>query len=122
MNILKSLKKTYWILGGLPKKNDKFLMNKKECKNFRAYIFGKNKKYFIKELKEKIKINHFKSLKAAIQKAIYDLNTQKNEEHQTILFSPSAASFDEFKNFEDRGQKFNILIKKLKLRKILNAR
>jgi len=122
MNILKSLKKTYWILGGLPKKNDKFLMNKKECKNFRAYIFGKNKKYFIKELKEKIKINHFKSLKEAIQKVIYDVNAQKNKEHKTILFSPSAASFDEFKNFEDRGQKFNILIKKLKLRKILNAR
>ena len=122
MNILKSLKKTYWILGGLPKKNDKFLMNKKECKNFRAYIFGKNKKYFIKELKEKIKINHFKSLKEAIQKVIYDVNAQKNKEHKTILFSPSAASFDEFKNFEDRGQKFNILIKKLKLRKIFNAR
>ena len=49
---------------------------------------------------------------------IYDVNAQKNKEHKTILFSPSAASFDEFKNFEDRGQKFNILIKKLKLKKL----
>ena len=31
---------------------------------------------------------------------------------QTILFSPSAASFDTFKNFEDRGSYFNKLIKK----------
>ena len=32
--------------------------------------------------------------------------------NQTILFSPSAASFDTFKNFEDRGYYFNQLIKK----------
>ena len=32
--------------------------------------------------------------------------------HKTILFSPSAASFDSFKNFEDRGFYFNKLIKK----------
>ena len=28
-----------------------------------------------------------------------------------ILFSPSAASFDQFKNFEDRGKYFNKIIK-----------
>ena len=32
--------------------------------------------------------------------------------HQTILFSPCAASFDEFKNFEERGSYFNRLVKK----------
>jgi UDP-N-acetylmuramoylalanine--D-glutamate ligase len=32
--------------------------------------------------------------------------------NRTILFSPSAASFDSFKNFEDRGLYFNNLIKK----------
>ena len=32
--------------------------------------------------------------------------------NKTILFSPSAASFDSFKNFEDRGLYFNKLIKK----------
>jgi len=38
----------------------------------------------------------------------------KKEEtlHKTILFSPCAASFDSFKNFEDRGFYFNKLIKK----------
>ena len=30
---------------------------------------------------------------------------------KTILFSPCAASFDSFKNFEDRGSYFNKLIK-----------
>ena len=31
---------------------------------------------------------------------------------KTILFSPCAASFDSFENFEDRGFYFNKLIKK----------
>ena len=30
---------------------------------------------------------------------------------QTIIFSPCAASFDNFRNFEDRGYYFNELIK-----------
>tara|TARA_Y100001954_G_C15531460_1_gene464349 strand:- start:419 stop:565 length:147 start_codon:yes stop_codon:yes gene_type:complete len=35
-----------------------------------------------------------------------------NFSKKTILFSPAAASFDNFKNFEDRGKYFNELIKK----------
>ena len=31
--------------------------------------------------------------------------------NQTILFSPCAASFDSFRNFEERGFYFNKLIK-----------
>ena len=30
---------------------------------------------------------------------------------KTILFSPAAASFDQFKNFEERGRYFNQLLK-----------
>mgnify|MGYP000129373550 CR=1 FL=1 len=30
---------------------------------------------------------------------------------KTILFSPASASFDTFKNFEERGRYFNKLIK-----------
>ena len=122
-NILKSLKKAYWIVGGIPKTGDKFLMSKKECSNIKAYIFGKNKHSFIKELKNKIKYEHFDDLKQALKKIIFDIKVKKKEkEHKTILFSPSAASFDSFKNFEDRGEKFNKLIKKLNLKIILNAR
>ena len=123
INILKSLKKVYWIVGGIPKLGDKFLMSKNQCSNFKAYIFGKNKNFFIKELKNKINYEYFDDLKKALKKIILDIKLKKNEkEHKTILFSPSAASFDSFKNFEDRGEKFNKLIKKLNLKKIINAR
>ena len=31
---------------------------------------------------------------------------------KTIIFSPAAASFDQFSNFEDRGSRFDNLLKK----------
>ena len=36
---------------------------------------------------------------------------KKKRQNKTILFSPCAASFDSFKNFEDRGFYFNKLVK-----------
>jgi len=113
INILKSLKKVFWIVGGVPKFGDQFFMTKKDCINFKVYIYGKNKNHFIKQLKNKIDYQSFNHLKDALKKIIFDIKNEKKNEHKTILFSPSAASFDSFKNFEDRGKKFNILVKKL---------
>ena len=45
-------------------------------------------------------------------KNILDLIEREKLTHNIILFSPCAASFDSFKNFEDRGYYFNKLIKK----------
>jgi len=53
VSILKSMSNVSWIVGGLPKKGDKFLLSKNNCKNFKVYIFGKKKNYYIKELKKK---------------------------------------------------------------------
>ena len=39
-------------------------------------------------------------LKSLIKKLSVEINTDKKKAHKTILFSPSAASFDYFKNFE----------------------
>jgi len=121
INILKSLKKVFWIVGGVPKFGDQFFMTKKDCINFKVYIYGKNKNHFIKQLKNKIDYQSFNHLKDALKKIIFDIKIEKKNEDKTILFSPSAASFDSFKNFEDRGKKFNILVKKLNLQKFINA-
>ena len=56
---------------------------------------------------------YFKNLKFSIKKVLLDIKKEKNKKHKIILFSPAAASFDSFKNFEDRGRYFNNLIKKL---------
>ena len=112
VSILKSLSSVYWIVGGLAKKGDRFLLTKKECKNFKAYIFGKNKSLFVNELKNIMNHESFTGLKSLIKKVFLDIKKDKNKNHQTLLFSPAGASFDSFRNFEERGKYFNNLIKK----------
>ena len=108
---MKSLKNIYWIIGGLPKKGDKFLLKKDDCKKIKLYIFGKNQNFFINQLKNKMEFQSFLNLKTLIAKIFLDIKNKNNFINKTILFSPASASFDSFKNFEERGKYFNKLIK-----------
>ena len=110
-NLLKNLKNVYWILGGIPKKGDILNLSKNHCKNFKTYVFGSNYKSFKLNAKNKIKIKHLKYLKDVLDEIFSDLKNNKIKKN-IILFSPAGASFDNFKNFEDRGKYFNQLIKK----------
>ena len=111
IGVLKVNPNIYWLLGGIHKKGDKFNLPKKYFNNINAFVYGKNKKFFNKKLKNKIKYENLDSLKSALKKILKVVKKNKFI-NQTILFSPSAASFDSFKNFEDRGNYFNSLIKK----------
>tara|TARA_Y100001970_G_scaffold292196_1_gene432436 strand:+ start:2347 stop:3648 length:1302 start_codon:yes stop_codon:yes gene_type:complete len=110
-SILQSDFNILWLVGGIPKKGDKFILPKKYFKNIKAFIYGKNKNFFIKNLKSKIKYENFDNLRNALDKVIRTIKKRKIK-NQMILFSPCAASFDSFKNFEDRGLYFNKLIKR----------
>ncbi|MDB0067088.1 UDP-N-acetylmuramoyl-L-alanine--D-glutamate ligase [Candidatus Pelagibacter sp.] len=109
--LLKSLKNIHWIMGGLPKKGDKFLLKKNDCKNIKLYIFGQNQNFFINQLKNKMEFQSFLNLKTLIAKIFLDIKNENNFIKKTILFSPASASFDSFRNFEERGKYFNKLIK-----------
>ena len=93
------------------KKGDKFTLEKKFYKNIRVYIIGLNKNYYLNIFKNKIKHKYLKNLKNAILTIKKDI--KRDSKKKTILFSPAAASFDQFKNFEHRGEYFNSLIKKI---------
>ena len=120
LNILKSFKNIHWILGGLAKKGDKLNLSDKFQKNIKYYIYGRDRYLFIKQLNYKNNIYNFKNLNDALKKTIINCLNQKNL--QNIIFSPAAASFDQFKNFEDRGIYFNKLVKKLNLIKRINVK
>ena len=111
ISVLKANYNIYWLIGGVHKKGDKFILPKKYHKNIKAFIYGKNKKFFNKNLNRKVKIENFDNLKDALKK-VFMLIKKQRLIHKTILFSPCAASFDNFKNFEDRGFYFNKLIKR----------
>ena len=109
--LLQSYENIYWILGGLAKKGDKLNLNKKYFKKIKAYIYGTNKAFFLNVLKNKCRLHSSKNLKDILSKLFLDIKKNKNGK-KTILFSPAAASFDQFKNFEERGRYFNQLLKK----------
>ena len=110
IGLLSTYENIYWIVGGVFKKGDKFDIDKKYYNNIKAYIFGRNKNFFKNEFRKKIKNKNFINLKKIIFKIKKDI--KKDKKNKTILFSPAAASFDQFKNFEQRGQHFNKIIKR----------
>ena len=68
ISALKVNSNIFWLLGGLHKKNDKFNLSKKYFKNIQAFIYGRNVKFFNKELKGKIKYKNFLNLNHALKK------------------------------------------------------
>tara|TARA_X000000950_G_C13818442_1_gene620821 strand:- start:75 stop:1352 length:1278 start_codon:yes stop_codon:yes gene_type:complete len=108
---LQSLKNIYWILGGLPKKNDKFQLFKFKKNIIKCYLIGKNINFFRNQIKGKIDFSITKNLKNSIIQILKDSKLLKQNDI-SILLSPSAASFDQFENFEKRGEEFKKLCKK----------
>ena len=121
INLLESYKNIYWLVGGRFKKGDNFVLNKKYYKNINAYIFGKRKIFFVKNLINKIKYKTFDNIERALVEIIIDAK-KNNLSPVNIIFSPSAASFDQFSNFEERGKNFNYLVRKLKIISKINGR
>ena len=105
---LASSKNVYWILGGLPKNKDKIDLRFIKNNIIKSYIIGKNINFFKKQLRNKIKFSVTKNLKKSITSALKDIKSLKRVSN-TILLSPGAASFDQFKNFESRGNEFKKL-------------
>lgn len=62
----------------------------------------------IKEKEIKLPIYKAENLEEAIR-----LAKENAKANQVVLFSPASASFDMFKNFEERGNKFKELVKKI---------
>ena len=100
-----------WLLGGIYKKGDKLELKKKDLSNVTAFIYGENKNLFIKQLRSKVKFKNYINLEDAVKNVFSIIKTKRSIKY-TILFSPCAASFDSFKNFEERGLYFNRLVKR----------
>ena len=111
---LSNYDKIYWIVGGLPKHQDHFNLKNVEKKIVRAYIIGKKPSFFAKQIRNNIPYTISRNLLNAVNNIYKDIKFIRNSK-STILLSPAAASFDQFSNFENRGNYFkNLIIKKFK--------
>ena len=108
---LLSYSQIYWIVGGLPKYQDRFYLQNVKNKIIKAYIIGKNVSFFRKQIANSIPYIISKNIQSAIKNIHKDLKLNYRF-RKTILLSPAAASFDQFNNFEDRGESFKKLIMK----------
>ena len=108
---LQSMKtKVILILGGTDKGNDYTEIEQLVKDKVRALVFlgvdnSKLHKFFDGKIE---KIEDTSSMKDAVEKA-YALA----EEGDTVLLSPCCASFDLFKNYEDRGNQFKEYVRRL---------
>ena len=97
--------KIYWIVGGSPKHKDYFNLKKVKKKIIKAYVIGKKSNFFVKQIKNIIPFENSLNLKNAVNSIYKDLKKSKNTKN-TVLLSPAAASYDQFNNFESRGNYF----------------
>ncbi|HUE79295.1 MAG TPA: UDP-N-acetylmuramoyl-L-alanine--D-glutamate ligase [Sphingomicrobium sp.] len=94
-----------WILGGRAKSDDL-----DECAPHfghvrSAYTIGEAAELFERLLKPHMPVKNCHELEAAVKAAAQDA-----ESGDTVLLSPVCASFDQFKDFEERGDRFRGLV------------
>ena len=107
---LKNTKNLFWIVGGLPKKNDRITLNKLKKNIVKSYIIGKNTNFFKRQIKSEVNFHVSKNLRNSIIKIMQDIKLFKRK-NNSILLSPASASYDQFLNFEKRGEEFKKLSK-----------
>jgi UDP-N-acetylmuramoylalanine--D-glutamate ligase len=102
-------KKTVWIAGGIDKGNDYSMLNDLVYEKVKAIVaLGKDNSKIHKAFDDIVEIVDASSMEEAVKAAYY---LAKDDE--IVLLSPACASFDLFKNYEDRGWQFKKEVRKL---------
>ncbi len=99
-----------WIVGGIDKGNDYSELFPLVRKKVKAIVcLGKDNKKIIESFNDKIKtIVETTSMEEAVRSAYY-----LAKKGDTVLLSPACASFDLFRNYEDRGRQFKAAVRNL---------
>lgn len=103
-----NVRRIHWILGGLPKSD-----SLAECEPFfgnvaAAYVIGEAGPLFARLLEEFMPVNRSEMLSEAIRQAIAAAGPG-----DIVMLSPACASFDQFRDYEARGDTFRQIVEAL---------
>ncbi|NOZ34107.1 MAG: UDP-N-acetylmuramoyl-L-alanine--D-glutamate ligase [Chlorobi bacterium] len=97
------------IMGGQDKGNDYGMLKDLIRRKVKAVVaLGVDNAPIIKAFEETVPVYDTNSMESAV-----NISYQLADEGDTVLLSPACASFDLFKNYEERGQKFKEAVRNL---------
>jgi len=102
---LAAFDRIHWILGGQAKTDDLDACARSFGHVVRAYTIGESGPRFAAILRALMPVEESGTLEAALTSA-----AAKAVAGETVLLSPASASFDQFRDFEDRGDRFRTLV------------
>ena len=102
----------FWIAGGRAKTGGIASLGSFFPRIRKAYLIGEAATDFAAELEGRVPHAVVGTLERAIERAAADAETSEVRE-PVVLLSPACASFDQYRNFELRGDKFRELVRAL---------
>ncbi|MFI5013848.1 MAG: UDP-N-acetylmuramoyl-L-alanine--D-glutamate ligase [Hyphomicrobiales bacterium] len=103
----------FWILGGKPKEGGIEPLRPLFSRVEKAYLIGAATEEFAATLAaSQVAHERCGTLEAALPQAMRDAQESEAKE-PVVLLSPACASYDQFKNFEERGDRFRELVRGL---------
>ena len=109
---LSSYDNIHWIAGGISKVGGIDLLEPYFTRVRRAYLIGAAAGEFAEALRGKVDFVQSGTMEAAVSQAAQDA-AANTRAAPVVLLSPACASFDQFKNFEVRGDAFVGFVSKL---------
>jgi UDP-N-acetylmuramoylalanine--D-glutamate ligase len=109
---LSSFSNIYWIAGGKPKEGGIASLTPHFPRIKKAYLIGEAAQAFAQTLGDSVPFSLSGTLGRAVAEAASDSRASEEGE-AVVLLSPACASYDQFPNFEVRGNAFRALVEAL---------
>lgn len=110
---LATYERIYWIVGGLAKQGGIAALSPFFKRIARAYLIGEAAPAYAATLGDAVPFEIAGSLERAVARAAEDAAADDSHPEAVVLLSPASASFDQFRNFEARGNRFAALVEEL---------